>query len=345
MDWANPSSSVPTGRPIDAERYPSAERILLIRPGALGDALLTFPALALLRRARPGAHVTLIARRDVLPLARASLLADATSAYDDPAWSVLFAEEPPQRGAAFEQVNGSIVVAWLGDHGADVHHALAHLGAARVVIAASRPAEGSGLHVALHLARTLVPLGVVAPATLRELASLLPPLCVPEAENAAAASTWRSLNIPDGARVVALHAGSGGAAKRWPPRSFAVAAAELRSAGYFPLLLAGPQEDEVTSAVLAALTGNPVAVVGRLTLGALASLLPRCAAYLGNDSGPTHLAALAGVPVVALFGPSDPACWSPLGPRVTILRSPTPEIAGLAVDEVLSTLFTLLASG
>ena len=65
-----------------------------------------------------------------------------------------------------------------------------------------------------------------------------------------------------------------------------------------------------------------------LSIGALASLLRRCAAYLGNDSGVTHLAALAGVPTVALFGPSDPARWSPLGPRVTVLRSPTREMVG-----------------
>src|SRR5579871_6135695 len=90
------------------------ERFVLIRPGALGDALLTFQALALLRRERPGAHVTLVARGDMLPLARASGLADAISPYDDPAWLALF-DPLPRFETAYDVVEGSAVVAWLGD--------------------------------------------------------------------------------------------------------------------------------------------------------------------------------------------------------------------------------------
>jgi heptosyltransferase III len=320
------------------------ERYVLIRPGALGDALLTLPALALLRGQRPGAQVTLVARGDVLALAQASGLVDDVSPFESPVWSALFAEGPARRGTAFETVRGSRVVAWLGEADGTVRRALERLGAREVVIAESRPARGSGVHAALHLARTLEPLGIAAPTTEGELAGLLPPLRLPDVDEAAAEIEWRALGMPHDARVVALHAGSGGAAKRWPPECFAAVAEGLRAEGYWPLLIAGPQDEEVTAAARAAARGEAVAIVSRLPVGALTGVLRRCAAYLGNDSGVTHLAALAGVPVVALFGPSEPALWSPVGERLTVVRSATGAMSGIGVEEALGAVVALLSS-
>jgi heptosyltransferase-3 len=65
----------------------------------------------------------------------------------------------------------------------------------------------------------------------------------------------------------------------------------------------------------------------------VAALLARCDLYVGNDSGPSHLAALTGAPTLALFGPTDPRRWRPLGPRVTVLRRQPLE--QLPVAEVL----------
>jgi len=324
-----------------ARRPHDGERFVLIRPGALGDTLLTLPALALLRARKTGAHVTFVARGDVLALARASGLADATSAYDDPAWLALF-DETPRGETAYDVIEGSVVVAWLGDADGTVRRALGRLGAEEIIIAESRPGEGSGDHAALHLARTLAPLGVAAPDTAGELVGLLPPLRAPEVDEATAGAVWRELGLPRGGRVVALHAGSGGAAKRWPPESFAEVADGLGGAGLAPLLIGGPQDDEVTAAVLAAISGEAPPVARGLSVGAVAAVLRRCAAYLGNDSGVTHLAALAGVPTVALFGPSDPALWSPLGSRVTVLRSATGAMADIGVGEAMAGVRALL---
>jgi ADP-heptose:LPS heptosyltransferase len=64
----------------------------------------------------------------------------------------------------------------------------------------------------------------------------------------------------------------------------------------------------------------------------LAALLARAGAYVGNDSGVTHLAAASGAPTIALFGPTDPRVWAPLGPRVEVIRGATME--GIAAGEV-----------
>src|SRR5262249_59044350 len=113
-----------------------------------------------------------------------------------------------------------------------------------------------------------------------------------------------------------------------------------------PLLVEGPQDAEMTAAIrTTAAGGEELPVVRGLSAGALAVLLGRCAGYLGNDSGVTHLAALAGTPVVALFGPSDPALWTPLGRRGRGLRAAAGDMAEVAGAEALEAMLGVLAAG
>lgn len=321
-----------------------SERIVFFRPGALGDALLAFPTLALLRQARPAAHVTLVARGDVLPLARANGLADATSSFDVPAWSVLFADDlgsPPHDSLAARVVAGADVVAWLPDAAGTLAGRLHGLGAARVAVASGRPLAGEETHMALQLARALRPLGIDVPKTADALAALPRPLCGSCDDTRQAEAILAALGLDASDRVVALHPGSGGAAKRWPPDSFAEVAGLLAVRGLAPLLIEGPQDATICAAVCAA---SPVAlpVARGLSLGALTALLGRCDGYLGNDSGVSHLAGLAGCQTLALFGPTDPAVWAPLGPRARTLRSPTTSLAHLPVQVVADEMLELV---
>ncbi|HEX6122342.1 MAG TPA: glycosyltransferase family 9 protein [Ktedonobacterales bacterium] len=320
--------------------------MLAVRPGALGDTLLTFPALALLRRRWPAARLTLVARRDVLPLARASGLADDAHPYDDPAWAALFSGYPPADGLVARLcAEAEAAVAWLPDPDGAIAHTLARLGARRVSVAPGRPAPDAHEHTARLLARALVPLEIAPPDSSASLAALVPPLSPPAADLARTEALWTALELSTGAApVLALHAGSGGAAKRWPPAAFARLAALATTHGFRPLLLAGPQDAEVTRAVLAALPPDlpPPPVVAEPAIGTLAALLARCAAFVGNDAGVAHLAGLLGIPTLALFGPTDPTIWAPLGPRVGTLRAPDGELAGLAPTVVWHALRALL---
>lgn len=321
------------------------ERYVLIRPGALGDALLALPSLALLRSVRPDAHVTLVARGDVLPLARASTLADTTCDWSSAAWAALFAREP--RSAASDEaravIQGATVVAWLTDADGTAARNLAAWGARQVVIEPGRPPV-DGLpgdkralreHMALLLARTLAPVLLAVPDTVEGLAADMPPLRADAGGESTAERAWQALGLPQG-RVVALHAGSGGVAKRWPARNFAELARRLIADAWQPLLIEGPADAEVTAAVMAALgqLGREVPVARGLEVAALAALLRRCAGFAGNDSGVSHLAALAGVPTLALFGPSDPARWAPLGPHVRVVRALGGDLRALGAGAV-----------
>jgi ADP-heptose:LPS heptosyltransferase len=336
----------------EEEGHGETRRVVAIRPGALGDALLALPALAWLHRARPGTRVLFVARDDVLPLARASGLADETSAYGSPMWGVLFADTPSGGEVqARVLVERRAAIAWMSDAEGTVERNLRALGAEQVVVARGRPAQGEQTHTALLLAHGLAGLGIALPRDVEELLASMPRLAVTGEERGQADATWRALGLEavarDGRSVVALHAGSGGASKRWPAPSFGQLAQRIRADGGTPLLIKGPQDAKVTGDVVAWLAdrGQEVAVARGLSVGCLAALLGRCGGYVGNDSGVTHLAALAGAPVVALFGPSDPAQWGPLGRgnRTRALASVTGRMEDVAVGEALAALHAAMA--
>jgi len=132
---------------------------------------------------------------------------------------------------------------------------------------------------------------------------------------------------------IVVHPGSGGAGKCWPVARFVRLVRELRAAGRDVRVVVGEVECETWSPEpLTALKAERLQ-----TLGELFFVLQAASAFVGNDAGPTHLAAQLGLATVALFGPTPPAVWSPVGPAVTVLAPPTPQgMDWLGVDAVLS---------
>jgi len=121
-------------------------------------------------------------------------------------------------------------------------------------------------------------------------------------------------------RLVMLQPGARYWFKAWPPERFAELAGRLADK-YGCLVLVGgdAKERDLAEAIRANARASAVSLAGRLTLLHYAAVLKRCALFIGNDNGPMHMAAALGVPVVALFGPSNPAEWGPRGARVEVL--------------------------
>jgi ADP-heptose:LPS heptosyltransferase len=123
-------------------------------------------------------------------------------------------------------------------------------------------------------------------------------------------------------RYAVLHPGvSGfGTLKRWPAERYAVLARRLKEVRGIPVLLtAGPGEEALAEQVAAASGGAARSAPGTRNLAELGAILARAAVVVGADTGPIHLAALLGVPTVALFGPKDPAVYAPRGARVRVV--------------------------
>ncbi len=198
----------------------------------------------------------------------------------------------------------------------------------RVVVHDPLPPAGSG-HAAVWLAHPLSSLGVPCDEG--------PPTLAPtHAERDQVAALRRDL--PD--RFLAVHPGSGSPSKNWPADRFARVLDALGVDSF--LLIEGPADAEAAGVLRT--RGRAVTARG-LAPRLLGAILAEAAAYVGNDSGVTHLAAAWGAPTVALFGPTDPEVWSPVGPRVTIVRGPEGRMDGIEVGTVKGAVAPLLAKG
>jgi heptosyltransferase-1 len=123
-----------------------------------------------------------------------------------------------------------------------------------------------------------------------------------------------------GENFILINPGAGWGAKQWPAEHYGEVARELAKAGLAPLINFGPGEKELALAVESASDG--AARLISCTIGELIALTRRAKLFIGGDTGPLHLAAALGVPVVAIFGPTDPARNGPYGTRSTVLRNP-----------------------
>lgn len=298
-------------------------RILILRPGAIGDTLLAFPVIDALRtymRSGDGdAHITLVGNMAALPLALRCGVADEIASYDEACWRFLFLKPPhslPVLAPRLEQYD--IVVAWLRDADGIVKRNLDGLAIWQSVIAPGRPADAT--HVVHYLASTV---GVTVDEPPCYANYFTRPSATPESV------------FP---RLIAIHPGSGGKQKCWPAAYFADLINHLIEQRRPVLLLAGPADQEQVHTILQRLPASSsflrVCIDAPLTTAA--AELCHCQGFIGNDSGVTHLAAMLGVPTLALFGPTDPRVWRPYGRSVSIVHKS--DLESMAVEEVLERL-------
>ncbi|MCC6680805.1 MAG: glycosyltransferase family 9 protein [Phycisphaeraceae bacterium] len=130
---------------------------------------------------------------------------------------------------------------------------------------------------------------------------------------------------------VLIHPGSGSPRKNWPRRRYAELIKRLHDAGQAVRVVVGEVEAEQwTAGDLSRLGAERLR-----SLDELVAAMRQASCYVGNDSGPTHLAAQLGLPTLALFGPTSPEVWAPVGPAVTVLAPPaTCDMTWLGVDAV-----------
>jgi ADP-heptose:LPS heptosyltransferase len=131
--------------------------------------------------------------------------------------------------------------------------------------------------------------------------------------------------VSRGGNKVLLHPGSRSAFRIWPVERFAEVCDQLQDKlGAQVFLTAGPAEQPLIEQIRAKATSHIVALDAPRDVGTLAALLAQFDAFLCHDSGPMHIAAAVGTPVVALFGSQNATIWRPLGNRHTVLQTSLP---------------------
>jgi len=264
-----------------------ANPVVVLFAGALGDFLLAVPALRLLRRRHAGRPLTLAVREPLVPLGARMGSADRTVRLDDVAMARFLGggTAPPW------WPEGPRLYGWFG---ADDPSIRGRLGAAAASAEFFRVVRGDGAgHAALEYLHG-----------------------IGERRSWAEVVTLAALDRRPGAAsppTLVLHRGAGARAKRWGPTGFAHVAEWWRVRGGDVVDLVGPAEEDAPRLPGAESLRAPA-------LSALADTLGLACAFVGNDSGPAHLAAACGVPGVVVFGPSDPERWRPLSAQLAVVR-------------------------
>jgi len=313
-------------------------KMLVIRSGAIGDFIFTLPALAALREARPEAHIELMGHLETLALAKGRYYADTVSSVDRAEAASLFSPEANVAPALAEKLSAfDLILAYLPDADGMLQRNLGSVCRGRIVTYSPVLPDDASTHVVDHLLTPVEKLGI-------DVSSRVPRLRF-SARDRQQGEQWLTDRSADRARpLVAVHCGAGSAKKRWCAEGFArVVEALLDEAAV--LLIAGPADAEATSEMLdLCARRDEVVRLSGPSLLAVAQALMCCDAFLGNDSGLTHVAAALGVPTVAIFGPTDPARWGPRGERVSILTAPGDDLQQLEAAPVEQALHSILAS-
>jgi heptosyltransferase III len=286
--------------------------ILILHPGALGDILLAVPALRALSRRYPPHEIVLVASATVSRLLWECGLVDHWIPWEGQVCLGLFSEPsylPEELQPWLSRCD--LAVAWLEDKAGALESLFHGMGVARIRI---QSPFSHGLRARHQSDRFLETLNETAGGIVSEVSVRVPAHLLEGGQD-----FLDDPSISPEQSLVLVHPGSGSIHKCIEPERMARLIEGLRKKGMCPVVLEGPADREVVDHVRHLVTQPPL-VLRELDLCRLAGVLAQVTAYIGHDSGVTHLAALLGVRTIALFGPTDPHRWAPRGRHVTILR-------------------------
>lgn len=277
--------------------------VLAIRAGALGDTIVTLPAIAAL--AALPARVEVVGTEPYIDLALGPGLASAVHSVDRAWFRALYDDDAEDRELV-ELLRGfDLVIAW--SRAPALGTKLKRLG---IDFLQRDPLPPSDVHASDHLFGVLEPLGIRGPAP-------FPRIAVDRRAREAERVGVPAFSMPE-RELVAIHPGSGSDRKNWPAERFEALARLGRGAGMDVVWIQGEADRAIVPSLVKAVPGT---VAPELSLRELAQLLSESAVFVGNDSGVGHLAAAVGAPTVAVFRATNPAQWAPRGPRVRVVEA------------------------
>jgi len=272
--------------------------VLVIHQGALGDFILTFPALERLNH--DIGPVDVLCRSGFGRVACRLNLAERYHSLDAAIFVSLFSDalEPPA-----EPILKAYDTILLISFSESVETILRCDLPARIFRVPPRPSASGKIHAAEFIVNELESVGLVKPLRM-EVDAKIRPGC-------------RDRRGVDHKRIL-LHPGAGSQRKRWPLSHYKAIFNRLNELGMEPVPIIGPAEQDLAPRISSGWENAQPLIISDLDL--LMDTLETSGGLIGNDSGVSHLSAWLGVPTVTCFGPTDPACWRPLGPCVSVVQ-------------------------
>jgi heptosyltransferase-3 len=317
-------------------------RILVIRGGAIGDFILTLPALKALREAYPDAHIEILGYKHIAALAENRFYAQAVRSIEYGPLAPFFAknsELPAELAGYFARFDS--IVSYLYDPDRIFETNLHRCGVENLLCGPAKIIEKSS-HAARQLARPIEQLGITVANLAEEIF-----LSVEDRQFAQEFLRGSSRSI------VAIHPGSGSKEKNWPLENWI----ELFSSkdgsskakgepGYIAkqpslVVVSGEADKAQTAQLEHDWKDRDVRFAKNLPLPCLAAVLEHTI-FVGHDSGISHLAAAAGANCILLFGPTDPNVWAPRNENARVLRAPSGRLNDLDVAKVRGAVTTAL---
>ena len=303
-------------------------KILIRATNWVGDAIMGLPALRAVKQKFHDAAISIVARPYVADIYRDQQICDELIAYDPlrehKGWrgrERLAAELRSRKFDLALLLQNAFDAAWLVWR-AGIPERIGYAGDARSflltkAIPVPKPGEIPA-HEKFYYLELLRRAGWLEDLTDVEHISLY----VPEVRRCHAAETLLEAGArPQSLRVAVGAGASYGSAKCWFPERFAEVANRVQAEKDADIILLGtPGEVAVSDAIIAGMKRKPVNLTGKTAIGELPALLSQCHLFLGNDSGAMHVAAAVGLPVVAVFGPTDPEGTSPVTTRLSMVQ-------------------------
>jgi ADP-heptose:LPS heptosyltransferase len=296
--------------------------ILLFHQGALGDFLVTWPLALGLGRVLAQSRIFYVTGGQKGALAERALRVESVDV--EGGWHQLYSDEPKLPEAAARLLNGAQWIVGFGAEQRDLWARNVKILAPEanvITLSTTPPSEFKG-HITEFIIGQLGPWPVMATAMEQMLKSV--------------ASRGISGNGAALGGPVVVHPGAGSGKKCWPAEKYLEFADELARMGRHVEVILGEVEHERWPREQIESFGRKAQIVQPATLVELMETLAKASAFIGNDSGPGHLAAMLGIPTYSIFGPNDPTRWRPMGPEVTIVSGQWDAITPAQVMKLLA---------
>jgi len=278
--------------------YFNDKKTLIIHQGALGDLIV---ALSAVLRILNKEDIVLACRSHLLPLIKKLNVVHHAFSVDDIQFTSLFTKNPDAEIKKYFEKFDEII---LFSNSLIFIKNLKRLSNCPVYQIPPRPEPEQRINVADFLTQNLK---MIYPGI---------------SENSLCKAEKTSKEKKLFTRNILLHPGSGSKRKNWPLPNFIKIYRDLIDKGYFPEWIIGPAENYIMPELKK--EGIPEKIIyDCLDLPEFINKLEISELFIGNDSGLSHLSAFIGIPVIAIFGPSDPIRWQPVGPYVKVVNPPT----------------------